>query len=156
MSDQVTWGMIPGKWDIICSTEVMAPGQFSRVFLIDPPGLLVLVLHGLLWESPNIYSTQGGSFMVVLRFFGMITLFNNTMNDFNVQWFILWCQTMNYLLSCPVDLWWTTTWTCNTSWYLILPHLLPLLPSCWGVAMGYRLELIGFLLPPGYLTDPKS
>ena len=37
-------------------------GLVSKVFLIEPPYRLPLVLHGLLWYFTNKQATQGGSF----------------------------------------------------------------------------------------------
>ena len=40
--------MVPGWVDTIWSIDVVAPGLFSKVFLIDLIESLPLVLHGLL------------------------------------------------------------------------------------------------------------
>ena len=45
--------MIPGWEDIICQIEVMALGLVSEGFLIEPAELLLLVLHGILWDLPR-------------------------------------------------------------------------------------------------------
>ena len=72
----IAWGrtpfngrMIPGWADTIWSIEVMAMGQVSKGFLIDPPECLPLVLHGLLWYFPNKQVTGGGSGGLILLSF---------------------------------------------------------------------------------------
>ena len=60
ISNPVVWGVSPGWEDIIWKIEVMAPGLFFGVLLIDPPECLTLVLHGLLWYFPNRKVTQRG------------------------------------------------------------------------------------------------
>ena len=54
--------------------EFMDPGLVSEVFLMDPPERLPLVFHGLLWDFPNIQTTQGGKFFTLLSFLGIISL----------------------------------------------------------------------------------
>ena len=73
----VTWGMSPGWEDTISSIQIMAPGLVSEGLLIDPPECLNLVLHGLLWEVTNKQGTQGGSFLILLIFFGIIPLLDS-------------------------------------------------------------------------------
>ena len=68
----VTGGVIPGWEETICLIEVMEPGLVSNVFLIDPPEILSLVLHGLLWDFPNKQVIQGGIFLIFLIFLGII------------------------------------------------------------------------------------
>ena len=43
-------------------------------FLIEHPECLTLVLHGLLWDLKNSQATQGGSFITLLVFLGIIIL----------------------------------------------------------------------------------
>ena len=88
--DPVNSGMIPGWEDIIWSIEAMAPGMISEGFLIDPLECLPLVLHGLLWDFPNIQATQVGSFLILLIFLGIIPLLDILMRDLKDQWFSLW------------------------------------------------------------------
>ena len=45
----VTWGVIPGWAETICSINVMTPGLIYEGLLIYLPESLPLVLHGLLW-----------------------------------------------------------------------------------------------------------
>ena len=97
----VTWGMIPGLEDIICSIEVMYLGMVSKVFLIDPPERLPLVLHGLLWDLTNSQVSQGGIFLTMMSFLGIIPFLDNLMRYLKEQWFILWCQTKSSFLSRP-------------------------------------------------------
>ena len=97
----VTWGMIPGLTDIIWSIKVMAPGLVSEGFLMDPPECFTLVFNGLLWYLPNRQATQGGSFLTLLIFLGIINLLDNLRRYFMEQWFRPWCQTRIYLLSYP-------------------------------------------------------
>ena len=97
----VTSGVIPGWEETIWSIEVMALGLVSEVFLIDMIECLPLFFHGLLWGFPNIWVTQEGSFMILLRFFVNTPLLDIPMGDLKNQWFILWLQTRSYLLSCP-------------------------------------------------------
>ena len=56
----VTRGIRPGWSDTIRSIEVMAPGMVSEGFLVDPPEILPLILHGLLSYLPDIEVTQVG------------------------------------------------------------------------------------------------
>ena len=79
----------------------MAPGLVSKLFLIDPLECLPLVLHVFLWVFPNIQATQGGSFMIILIFLGIITLLNSLMRDLKEQNFILLWQTKIPLLYLP-------------------------------------------------------
>ena len=81
----VTWEMSPGWEDILLSIEVMAPSLVSEVSLIDPPECLPLVLRGLLWEFRNSQETQGGSFLELLIFLGIIPLLDNLRTDFKLQ-----------------------------------------------------------------------
>ena len=67
--------------------------MLSEGFLIDPPESLPLLLHGLLWVFTNIYETQGGSFLTLLNFLGIIPLFDSLKRYLKDQWFRLWCQT---------------------------------------------------------------
>ena len=97
----VTLGMIPGWADTIFSIEVMSPGLVSEGFLIDSPGCLSLVIHGLLWEFQNRQVTKEGRVITFLIFLGIITLLDNMRRDLKEQWFSLWYQTRSSLLSCP-------------------------------------------------------
>ena len=60
----------------------MALGLVSEVFLIYPPECLTLVLHGILWDFTNKKATQGGTFMILLIFLDIITLFYILMMNF--------------------------------------------------------------------------
>ena len=40
-------------------------------------------------------------------------------------------------------------------WDRLLPNLYPLTTSLWVFVMGSWLELVGIILPPGYLPEPK-
>ena len=62
----VTWGMIPGWVDTIWSIEAMALDLVSEGFLIDPPECLLLILHGILWDFPNMQGTQVEIFLILL------------------------------------------------------------------------------------------
>ena len=97
----VTWVMIPGLEDIIWSIEFMSLGMVSKVFLIDPPERLPLVLHGLLWDLTNSQVSQGRIFLTMMSFLGIIPLLDNLMRYLKEQWFILWCQTKSSFLSRP-------------------------------------------------------
>ena len=68
----------------------MASVMFSEGFLIGPLECLPLVLHGLLWDFPNIQATQVGSFLIFLIFLGIIPLLDILMRDLKDQWFSLW------------------------------------------------------------------
>ena len=94
-----TWGMVPGWVDTIWSIDVVAPGLFSKVFLIDLIEYLPLVLHGLFCYFPNMQATQGGIFLILLIFLGIIPLLDILMMDSKEQWFSLWFQTRSSLSS---------------------------------------------------------
>ena len=83
--------MRPGWADTIWSIEVMTLGLVSEGFLIDPLEHLPLVLHGLLWYFPNMQATQGGSFLILMSFLGIIPLLDSLRRDFKEQRFSLWC-----------------------------------------------------------------
>ena len=85
----VTLGVITGWAGIIWSTEVMIPGLLSNLFLINPPGCLHLVIHGLLWNFLNRQAVQGENFLALLIFWGVINLLDNLSIYFKVQCFSL-------------------------------------------------------------------
>ena len=58
----MTWGTIPGWAETIWSIEFMAPSLVSKGFLIDMLDFLPLVLHGILWDFPNMQASKGGEF----------------------------------------------------------------------------------------------
>ena len=60
----VTWVMRPGWAETIWSIEATTLGLVSKGFLIDPLKCLILVLHGLLCDFPNIQATQGEIFLI--------------------------------------------------------------------------------------------
>ena len=93
----VTLGMIPGWADTIFSIEVMSPGLVSEGFLIDSPGCLSLVIHGLLWDFQNRQATQGGGVLIFLRFLGIIPLLDNLRRYLKEKLFSMWCQTRSSL-----------------------------------------------------------
>ena len=55
----VTWETIPYLVDTICFIEVVAPGLVLEGFMMDLAKSLTLVLHGFLWDFPNMQTTQG-------------------------------------------------------------------------------------------------
>ena len=63
----------------------MTLGLVSTGFLMDPPDRLPLVLHGLLWDFPNIQATQGGGFWRFMRFLDIIPLLDNLSRDLKVK-----------------------------------------------------------------------
>ena len=67
----------------------MAPDLVSGGLLIDPLECLPLVLHGLLWDFKNMQVSQGGSFMILLSFLGIIHLLDILRKNFKEQWFSL-------------------------------------------------------------------
>ena len=77
----------------------MAPGLVHEELLVDPHRFFPLALHGLLWDFPNIQSTQRGCFLELLRFLGIINLLDNIVKYLKVQCFSLWFQTRISLLS---------------------------------------------------------
>ena len=79
----------------------MDPGLVLEGFLMDPLERLPLVLHGLLWDYPNMQATKGGNFFTLPIFLGNIPLLESPRRDLNDQWFSLWCQTRSSLSSCP-------------------------------------------------------
>ena len=95
----VTWGLRYGWAEIIWSIEFMDLSMVYEGFLIEPPECLTLVLHGLLWDFKNSQATQGGSFITLLVFLGIIIILYSLRRQLKVQCFILWCQTKIYLFS---------------------------------------------------------
>ena len=73
--------MSPGWADTIWSIEVMALGLVSESSLIDTLECLPLVLHCLLWDFTNIKATSGVSFLILLRFLGIILLLDSLTRD---------------------------------------------------------------------------
>ena len=63
---------------------------------------LPLVLNGLLWYFQNMQVTQGGRFLIILRFMGIILLLDSLMSYLKEQWFRMWCQTRISLPSLPI------------------------------------------------------
>ena len=84
--------MISGWEYTICLIEFVDPGLVSKVLLIDPPELLSLVLHGLLWYFSNKQATQGVSFLIFLVFLGIFPLLDSLIRGFKEHWFNMWCQ----------------------------------------------------------------
>ena len=56
-------------------------GLVSEGFPIDLLQCLPLVLHGLLWDFPNIQATKGGSFLIFMSFLGITPLLDSLMRD---------------------------------------------------------------------------
>ena len=48
---------------------------------------------------PNIQATQGGIFLILLIFLGIIPILGSLMREFKDQWFSMWCQTRSSLSS---------------------------------------------------------
>ena len=92
--------MGPGWADTIWSIEVMTLGLVYKCFLIDLHECLTLVLHGLLWEFPNIEGKQGFFFLVLLSFLGITRLLDTLLRYLKEQCISLWCQNRIYLSSC--------------------------------------------------------
>ena len=65
----------------------MEPGLVYEGFLIEPPECLPLVIHGIMWDFPNIQATQVGSFLILLIFLGIIPLLDILMRYLKEQWF---------------------------------------------------------------------
>ena len=85
----LTWGVIPGWADTICSIDFMSPGLVSKSFLIHLPDCFYLVLHGLLWGFTNRQATQGGGVLTLLVFLGIIPLLESLRRYLKEQWFSL-------------------------------------------------------------------
>ena len=82
--------MKPGWTDTTRKIEAMDLGLVSEGLLIDPLDCLPLVLHGILWDFTNKQSKQGGSFLILLRFLGIIPLLDIMRKYLKDKWFILW------------------------------------------------------------------
>ena len=84
----------------------------SEGLLMDPPERLPLVLHGLLWDFPNMHATQGGNLFTLLSFLGIIPFLKILRRDFNWQRFSLWCKPGAPSRIVQEGLLLATAWTC--------------------------------------------
>ena len=148
--------IIPDWAETVCSIEFIALGLVSESFLIDPPECLTLVIHGLLWDFPNIQATQGGSYMVFMSFLVIIPLLGSLRGYLREKWLIMWCQTRRSLSSCPrrssVDHSLAISYIVSSA----PSHICPPPPGWYRFDMGSRLELGRLILPTGSFLGPKS
>ena len=155
ISALVNWITRSGWTEIIWSIKVMAMGLVSEDLLIEPPGCLALVFHGILWDFPNRQETQGRNFWPC--WYSCWFPLSWIIRGGNIKCNGSACGAKPKSPSChiPRGLRLTTYWPCPPSWDRILQNNCQLPPSWWGVGTDSWLDLGCLILLTGSLLGPK-